>query len=66
MSESIPIAQRFAITVNQAAQYFGIGENKLRKIINSNKEADYILWNGARPLIKRECFERFLNEAGSI
>lgn len=34
--------------------YFRIGEYKLRRRINENKNADYLLWNGNRIQIKRE------------
>ena len=41
----IPTWEKYTMTVEEAAAYFRIGENKLRKIINEDKDADYILWN---------------------
>lgn len=49
------------MTVEEAAQYFRIGENKLRRIISENKDADFLLWNGNRPQIKRVLFERYID-----
>ena len=49
------------MTVEEAAVYFRIGENKLRKLIAENKNADHILWNGNRPQIKRVMFERLID-----
>lgn len=61
ISMEIPFWNRYTLTVEEAAQYFRIGENKLRKIINDNKDADYILWNGTRPQIKRTKFEEYVD-----
>ena len=43
-----------------------IGENKLRKIVSENKDADFVLWNGTRPQIKRTKFERFVDQLNLI
>ena len=53
-------------TVEEAAAYFRIGENKLRKIINDNQDADFILWNGNRPQIKRKIFEGYIDKLNVI
>lgn len=58
----VPIWEKYTLTVEEAALYFRIGENKLRKLIQENKSAGYILWNGNRPQIKRKKFEKFLDE----
>lgn len=62
----IPIWKKYTLSVEEAAVYFRIGENKLRSLINENKSADYLLWNGSRALIKRENFERFVDELETI
>ena len=62
----IPIWKKYTLSVEEAAVYFRIGENKLRRLINENKSADYLLWNGSRALIKREKFERFVDELETI
>ena len=49
------------MTVEEAAVYFRIGENKLRKLIAESKNADHIFWNGNRPQIKRVMFERLID-----
>ena len=51
------------VSVNfQASGVFEMGERKLRRLIDENPNADYILWNGTRPQIKRRVFERFIDE----
>lgn len=58
---TIPAWERYTLSIVEAAAYFRIGENKLRKMVNENKDADYLLWNGNRPQIKRKKFEQFID-----
>lgn len=60
-SAEIPFWEKYTLSVEEAAAYFRIGENKLRRIISENDDADYILWNGNRPQIKRRKFEDFID-----
>ena len=55
--KEVPIWKKYTLTVQEAAMYFRIGENKIRSLIAENRDADYILWNGNRPQIKRKKFE---------
>ena len=64
--KKVPLWERYALTINQATEYFGIGDRKLRKLIEDNEGADFILMNGSKALIKRELFEKFLNATGAI
>lgn len=59
----IPIWKRYILTIAEAAVYYHIGENKLRAIVDEHVNADFIIMNGNRILIKRERFEAFLDEA---
>ena len=56
----IPLWERYTMSVEEAAAYFRVGENKLRKLISEDNDADYILWNGNRPQIKRKKFEEYI------
>lgn len=60
-NNKIPIWEKYALTVFEAAEYFNIGEKKLREIIRSNPRADYLVWNGNKALLKRELFEKELD-----
>ena len=62
----VPIWEKYTLSVEEAAAYFRIGENKLRRIISENEDADYLLWNGCRPQFKREKFERYVDGLQSI
>ncbi len=63
---TVPTWERYTLSVEEAAEYFRIGENKLRKIINDNQDADFILWNGNRPQIKRRIFEGYIDKLNVI
>lgn len=57
----IPLWERYTLTVEEAAIYFRVGQNKLRRIIQENPDADYLIWNGNRPQIKRIMFEKYID-----
>lgn len=60
---AIPVWKRYALTITEAAKYYHIGENKLRMIAEEHPEADFIIMNGNRILIKRQKFEEYLDRA---
>lgn len=64
--QEIPYWERYMLTIREAAEYFHIGEKKLRQIVEENPDADYIIRNGNRAMIKRRSFERFLDAARDV
>ena len=65
-TSEIPIWEKYTLSVEEAAAYFRIGEGKLRQLIETDKTAKFLLWNGNRGQIKRELFERFVDELEAI
>jgi len=65
-SREIPFWECYTLSVEEAALYFRVGESKLRRIINEDRSADFILWNGNRAQIKRKEFERFIDKHCAI
>lgn len=61
----ISLCQKYALTVEEAAEYFNIGQSKLREISRA-KDCPFVLWVGNKRLIKRVACERFLNNVYSI
>ena len=51
------------LTIREAAEYFHIGEKKMRQIVEDNENADFVIMNGNRIMIKRKSFERSLDGA---
>lgn len=62
----IPLWKKYTLSIEEAAIYFRIGENKLRNLVESNRNANYLLWNGNRVQIKRALFEKFIDELEAI
>ena len=63
--EVVPIADKALLTVDEAAEYFNIGKNKIRELTEDDN-CPYVLWSGSRRLIKRKPFEEFLYRHYSI
>lgn len=57
----IPLWERYTLSVEEAAIYFRVGQNKLRRVIQESPDADFIIWNGNRPQIKRIKFEQYID-----
>ena len=62
----IPIYKKPFFSINEAADYFNIGREKLYQIVNNCEEEDFILKVGKKRLIKRKLFEEFLNRQNEI
>ena len=63
---SVPLWKRYALSIPEAAKYFGIGEKRLYQIIAENEGADFILEIGYHIKIKREFFGRFLDSSTCV
>lgn len=58
----LPWWEKYTLTIEEASQYFGIGEKTLRRFIKEHREADFIIYNGTKIQIKRKAFERFIDD----
>ena len=61
--QEMPFWERYMLTIREAAEYFHIGEKKMRQIVEEYEDADFIIMNGNRAMIKRKKFEKFLDTA---
>lgn len=64
--ERVPIWNKYTLSIEEAAEYFRIGQGRLREIAAENPNADFLLSNGNRIQIKRKLFEHFIDEATVI
>ena len=62
----IPYWEKYMLTPREAAEYFHIGEKKMRQIVDENMDANFLLTSGNRVMIKRKLFEEYLNAASVI
>ena len=65
-NDTVPIWEKYTLTIEEAAQYFQIGENKLRRLLEENPDRDFILCNGNRRLIKRVLFEKYIDQCSVV
>ena len=61
-----PIWEKHTLTIEEAAKYFRIGENKLRKLAEENPNANWVIQNGNRIQIKRKQFEKMIDTVDII
>lgn len=59
------LKEKKLLTVNEAAELFGIGRNKIRELTN-DKDCPYVIWIGSHRRIKREAFEKFISELFAV
>ena len=64
--QTVPIWEKYMLTIDEAAQYFHIGENRLRRFINENPDDSYIFYWGNRKLIKRRKFEELIDKGLAV
>ena len=62
---NVPLWERTTLTIEEAAEYSGIGRNKLRQLTDE-RNCDFVLWNGSKRLIKRKKLDDFLTRQYSI
>ncbi|MVX67017.1 excisionase [Clostridium chromiireducens] len=58
----LPWWKKYTLTIEEASNYFWIGEKTLRRFINEHKDEDFIIYNGTKVLVKRKVFEKFIDE----
>lgn len=54
---TVPIWEKYLLTIEEAAVYFGIGEKRLRELAAMDMKREFMIDNGNRTLIKRKRFE---------
>jgi excisionase family DNA binding protein len=57
----LPWWEKYTLTVEEAAAYFGIGAKALRKLLKEHMDADFVIRNGAKVQIKRKLFESYVD-----
>ena len=60
-TNEIPYWEKYMLTLREAAEYFHIGEKKMRQIVDDNLDANFLLESGNRIMIKRRLFEEYLD-----
>ncbi len=61
----IPIWRKANLTIEEAAIYSGIGQNKLRELTDAD-DCPFVLWIGSKRLIKRKMLDKYMATVFSI
>lgn len=61
----VPVQEKVLLTLEEAAEYTGLGMQKLRNISNF-ESCRFVLWNGSKRMFKRKELEAYLANAYSI
>ena len=43
-NNDIPVWEKYTLTIEEASKYFRIGENKLRRLAEENKDAGWLIF----------------------
>lgn len=65
MKYEVPIWEKYCLTLDEAAAYFGIGINKLREMTDE-PNCQFVIFNGSKRLIKRRELEENLIDTDVI
>ncbi len=63
--KSLPVGEKYLLTLEEAALYTGIGMQKLRDLSNCDN-CKFVLWNGSKRMFKRLKLEEYLNTVFSL
>lgn len=59
--QTVPIQDKLALTIREAAEYSNIGINKLESLLRSPR-CPFVLYVGKKKLVKRKEFEEFITD----
>ena len=65
MKKDVPLHKKYALTLEEAAAYTGIGINRLRALTDL-PGTDLVLWVGSKRLIRRIAIERYLETIDTL
>lgn len=61
----LPLSEKYALTIKEAAGYFNIGIKKMRRLAEEHVDS-FAIYSGNRYLIIRTKFEEYLQENSTI
>lgn len=64
-NNSVPISQKYALTIEEAAEYSNIGQNKISELLKMPR-CSFVLYVGRKKLVKRKEFEDFISNQVEI
>ena len=62
---NVPIYEKAALTIEEAAEYSNIGQNRLIALLKEPR-CKFVLYVGKKKLVKRREFEQFISRSVQI
>lgn len=62
MTEKIPLWEKANLTIEEAAEFSNIGQNKISALLKMPR-CSFVLYVGKKKLVKRKEFEKFLKDS---
>ena len=62
MTEKIPLWEKANLTIEEAAEYSNIGQNRISELLKMPR-CPFVLYVGKKKLEKRKEFERFIEDS---
>ena len=63
---TVPLWHKYSLSIEEAAEYYGIGEKRLRKLAYENEGESFLLGVGNRIRFKRRLFEEYLDLSATV
>lgn len=60
--EKIPLWEKANLTIEEAAEYSNIGQNRISEMLRMPR-CPFVLYVGKKKLVKRKAFEKFLADS---
>lgn len=62
---NVPICEKAALTIEEAAEYSNIGQNRLSELLKQPR-CTFVLYVGKKKLVKRRKFDQFISQSIQI
>ena len=62
---NVPICEKAALTIKEAAEYSNIGQNRLSELLKQPR-CTFVLYVGKKKLVKRREFDQFISQSIQI
>ena len=61
MKQAIPVKEKFLLTINEASEYFNIGQKNMRRIAEDHLDSFAIIHGNRYLIIRSKCEEYIIN-----
>ena len=62
----VNLCDKYTLTIEEAAAYFGIGQKKIRSLVQTHENDDFILHVGVKVLIKRKSLRILFDRSSEV